>query len=92
MCGEKWDQQAFQEKRILVGCHWVFKIICNGVYQTRLVAKGFCQLQGLDFMDNFSPVVNDGTFQVVITQMTIEWDAKIVDIDRQCLFKLGTGT
>ena len=29
-------------------------------------------MRGLDFMDNFSPVVNDGTFQVVITQMTIK--------------------
>ena len=37
-------------------------------------------------MDNFSPVVNDVTFQVVITQMIIEkWDAKIVDIDNAFL-------
>ena len=51
--------------RRLVGCHWVFKIKCNGVYQARLVAKGFCQIPGLDFTHNFSPVVNDMTFQVV---------------------------
>ena len=68
--------------RRLVGCHWVFKIKCNGVYQARLVAKGFSQITGLDVTDNFSPVVNDATFRVVLTQMIIEkWDAKIVDID-----------
>ena len=53
--------------RRLVGCHWVFKIKCNGVYQARLVAKGFSQIPGLAFTDNFSPVVNDITFQIVIT-------------------------
>ena len=33
------------------------------VYQARLVEKGFCQIPGLDFTDNFSPVVNDVTFR-----------------------------
>ena len=72
--------------RRLVGCHWVFKIKHNGVYQARLVAKGFSQIPGLDFTDNFSPVVNDVTFRVVLTQMIIEkWDVKIVDIDNAFL-------
>ena len=69
----------------LVGCHWVFKIKWNGVYQARLVAEGFSQIPGLDFTDNFS-VVNDVTFRVVLTQMIIEkWDAKVVDIDNAFL-------
>ena len=47
-----------------------------------MVAKGFSLIPGLDFTDNFSPVVNDITFRVVIKQMIIEkWDAKIGDID-----------
>ena len=53
-----------------------------------MVAKGFGQIPGLDFMDNFSPVVNDVAFQVLIIQMIIEqWDAKIVDIDNAFLNK-----
>ena len=39
--------------RRLVGCHWVFKIKRNGVYQARLVAKGFSQIPGLDFTGQF---------------------------------------
>ena len=67
--------------RRLVGCHWVFKIKRNGVYCARLVAKGFSQIPGWDFTDNFSSVVNDVTFRVVLSKMLIEkWDAKIVDI------------
>ena len=73
--------------RRLVGCHWLFKIKCNGVYQARLAANEFSQIPGLDFTDNFSPVVNNVTFSVVITCMIIKkWDAKVVDIDNVFLY------
>ena len=43
-------------------------------------------MRGLDLTDNFSPVVNDVTFRVVLTQMIIKnWEAKIVDIDNAFL-------
>ena len=56
----------------LVGCRWVFKVKRNGVYHARLVAKGFNQIPGMDFTDNYSPVVNDVTFRVVVARMLIE--------------------
>ena len=70
----------------LVGCRWVFKVKRNGVYCARLVAKGFSQIPGMDFTDNYSPVVNDVTFRVVVARMLIEnlkW--KVVDIDNAFL-------
>ena len=54
---------------ILVGCRWVFKEKRNGVSHARLVAKGFSQIPGVDFTDNFSPVVNDVTFRVVVARL-----------------------
>ena len=56
----------------LVGCRWVFKVKRNGVYHARLVTKGFNQIPGVDFTDNYSPVVNDVTFRVVVARMIIE--------------------
>ena len=56
----------------LVGCRWVFKVKRNGVYCARLVAIGFGQIPGIDFTDNFSPVVNDVTFRVVVARMIIK--------------------
>ena len=56
----------------LVGCRWVFKVKRNGVYHTRLVAKGFSQIPGVDFTDNYSPGVNYVTFRVVVARMLIE--------------------
>ena len=56
----------------LVGNRWVFKVKRNGVYHARLLAKGFSQIPGMEFTDNFSPVVNDVTFRVVVARMLIE--------------------
>ena len=56
----------------LVGCRWVFKVKRNGVYCVRVVAKSFCEIQGVDFTDNYSPVVNDVTFRVVVARMLSE--------------------
>ena len=70
----------------LVGCRWVFTVKRNGVYCARLVAKGFSQIPGVDFTDNFSPVVNDVTFRVVVARMLIEnLKGKVVDIDNAFL-------
>ena len=70
----------------LVGCRWIFKVNKNGVYHARLVAKGFSQISGVDFIDNYSPVVNDVTFRVVVVRMIIEkLEGKVVDIDNALL-------
>ena len=54
----------------------------NGVYRARLGAKGFSQIPGEDFTENFSPVINDMTFRIVPARMILEGlDAKVVDID-----------
>ena len=72
--------------RRLVGCRWVFKVKRNGVYHAGLVAKGFSRIPCVDFTDNYSPVVNDVTFRVVVARMLIEnMKGKVVDIDNAFL-------
>ena len=52
------------------------------MYHARLVAKGFSHIPGVDFTDNYSPVVNDVTFRVVVARMLIEnLMVIVVDID-----------
>ena len=70
----------------LVGCRWVFKVKRNGVYHARLVAKGFSQIPSVDSTDNYSPVVNDVTFRVMVARMIIKnMKGKVVDIDNAFL-------
>ena len=46
-----------------------------------MLAKGFSQIPGEDYTENFSPVINDATFRIILTRMTLEGsDAKVVDI------------
>ena len=44
----------------------------DGTYRARLVALGYSQVPGLDFTDNFAPVVNDVTFRVALERMMME--------------------
>ena len=41
---------------------WVLKIKHNSVYRVHLVPCGYSQVPGIDFSENYSPVVNDVTF------------------------------
>ena len=53
----------------LVGCKQVqFKVKSHDVYCARLVQS---QIPGVDFTDNYSPLVNDVTFRVVVARMLI---------------------
>ena len=45
--------------RRLLGTTWVFKVKKNGIFMARLVAQGFAQIPGIDFKDNFAPVIYD---------------------------------
>ena len=68
--------------RRLIGAKWVFKVKKNGVYRARLVALGYSQFPGVDFSENFAPVVNDVTFRIVILLWLInKWDDRIIDVE-----------
>ena len=56
------------------------------MYCARLVANGFSQISGMDFTDNYFPVVNDVTFSIVVATMLIEnLKLKVVDINNTFL-------
>ncbi len=44
-----------------IGKQRIFKVKRNGIDHAQLVEKGYAQVPGLDYTDNFSPVVNDVT-------------------------------
>ena len=56
-----WELVSLPPGRKLVQCKWVFqnKVSTNGStykYKERLVAKGFSQVQGVDYHETFAPV------------------------------------
>lgn len=69
-----------------VGSKWVFKtkLQADGtidMFKTRLVAKRYNQIEGLDFEDTFSPVVKATTIHVVLTLATVrKWPLRQLDV------------
>jgi Reverse transcriptase (RNA-dependent DNA polymerase) len=50
----------------LIGYKWVFKEKRDGIFRARLVALGYSHIAGIDFTGNYSHVVNDSTFRLVL--------------------------
>ena len=75
------------EDRRLIGCRWVNKRKRNMVYRARLVALGYSQIPGVDYTDNFAPVIQDITFRIICVMMIMYgWNAEIVDVETAFLY------
>ena len=56
-----WSLTSLPPGKKSIGCHWVFKIKWHSNdtiehFKAHLVAKGYTQLEGLDYHDTFSPI------------------------------------
>jgi len=60
------------KRRKAVKNYWVYNIKPNGCYQSRLVAKGFSQVKGIDFDELFSLVVCYKTARLLLAIAALE--------------------
>jgi hypothetical protein len=65
---------------------WVWNIKRNDVFCAHLVACGYSQVAGIDYDENFAPVINDVTYQILLI-VKILWNLKgvIVDVEAALL-------
>ena len=60
---------------------WVFKIKRNGVLCARLVGCGYSQISGVDYTENYSPVITAVTWCVLLIIMLLKkYYVKLIDI------------
>lgn len=75
--------------RTLIGNKWVFKRSRKTLdHRSRLVKLGYTQIPGVDFTDNFSPVVHDVTLRVALV-LWIILDMNIDQMDVETTFLEG---
>ena len=60
----------------------------DGTYRARLVALGYSKVPGVEFTDNFAPVVNDVTFRIALARMMME-DLNCMLMDAETAFLYG---
>ena len=66
--------------KVIKNC-WIFNVKSNGCKQACLVAKGFSQVEGLDFNQIFSPVVHYETICLMLALAALEnWHMEAIDI------------
>lgn len=75
----------------IISCKWVFKVKENpdgtvDKYKARLVARGFTQQYGIDYLEMFSPVVKPATVRLVLSvAISKGWDLRQIDISNAFL-------
>ncbi len=80
-------RSAVPRKKTIVGNRWVYKKRSNGVYRARTVAKGYNQVPGVDFQENYAPVVNDVSVRIaLICKLLYNLDDEQFDVETAFLY------
>lgn len=75
----------------VLGCRWIFKIQYNldgtiKKHKSRLVAKGYDQEEGWDYLETFSPVVRTAKIRLVMdVAVTKSWKIRQLDVSNAFL-------
>ena len=89
-----WDLVELPKNKKPIGCKWVFKAKHGEDgsvvrYKGRLVAKGYSQKYGEDYVETFAPVVRFSSIRVLLAH-SIQNDMLVHQMDVQTAFLNGT--
>ena len=93
MENETWDLVELPRDKTAIGCKWVFKVKhkSDGTverFKGRLVAKGYAQKFGFDYLETFSPVVRFSSIRALIA-FAVQNDMLIHQMDVVTAFLNG---
>jgi hypothetical protein len=90
---EAWDLVELLTGRNPIGNKWVFKKKLNAKgkvekYKSRLVAKGYSQVEGIDFGEMFSPVAKLTSIRFILSVVVV-FDFEVEQMDVKTTFLHG---
>lgn len=90
---ETWFNSSKPENKKIITCKWIFrKKVTPGEpdqYKARLVARGFTQRQGIDYMETYAPVVRYESICMLLAMAAAE-NLDILQFDVKTAFLYGT--
>ena len=81
-----WDLVPLPKGRKLVRCRWVYKTKFGldgkvDRHKAHLVAKGFSQVEGIDYTETFSPVAKMNSIHLVLSLVApFKWEVHQMDV------------
>eukprot|EP00253_Pinus_taeda_P022915 PITA_22915 len=75
LANDTWDLVPLPKGRKLVRCKWVYRTKYGpdgkvDKHKAHIVAKGFSQVEGIDYTENFSPVTKMNSIRLVLSLAT----------------------
>lgn len=90
-CTETWTITELPPGKEAIGCKWIhtIKYHADGTGErnkSRLVAKGYTQQEGIDFLDTISPVAKMATMKILLSVAPkLKWKLTQLDISNASL-------
>jgi len=82
-----WETVLRPPGKNIVGCKWVYQLKRKAdgsvdKHKARLVAWGFSQIYGVDYLDTYSPVAKLASFQTILTLAArFDWEVECFDFN-----------
>ena len=89
-----WDIVDRPLRQRVIGCKWIHKLkkgipgVEDPRYKSRLVAKGFTQVEGVDYNEIFAPVVKHVSIRIILSYV-VNVDAELEQMDVKTAFLHG---
>ena len=82
-----WKLVSLPRDKRPIKCRWRYVIKADGRFKGRLVAKGFTQVQGIDYEETFSPVLRYELIRYILAHAALlDWEIEAMDVKTAFLY------